>query len=146
MRRLTLLLALLLAHFAMADEQGKLSFRGYIDGSDILHIQGKRVWFEHRHYNRPGAKGGEVLPILINGKEWAPRWDGKISSPFLLESPLPDGIPLELSIEPILVRGSVTIHAHPAPANEFALALLIDDNANPGGGWYEFILHWQRVQ
>ena len=139
-----LLFIFVFANFAHAE--GKIHFRAFIDGSDKLHIRNGQICYEHLTYHFPGQQGEDRLPTTIDKTQWMPRWDGKKSLPFTLPNPLPVGVPLDLSIEAIAVRGLVAIHEHPSPANNFALTLLINDDTNRGGAWYEFVLHWKRIE
>ena len=57
-----------------------LSFKAYIDGSDLVHIQGNRVWYTHLKYTKPGLHDGNNFPTYINGAEWIPSWSNDLSS------------------------------------------------------------------
>jgi len=95
---------------------GFFEWRGTVDGSDLIHIQGNRVWIDHLSAN----------PIQ--------------DSSFNLPSPLPrGGVPLNL--RKIRGRGNVQLVEQPSPQNRYTATVRIDD---PQGGAdrYVFQLTW----
>jgi predicted RNA-binding Zn-ribbon protein involved in translation (DUF1610 family) len=113
----------------------KVTFKGYVDGTDIVHIRGRTLWIEHLDWQLPAR-------ITINGRKWNPSWDGNTSSQVslgVLTRPV-NGSNVKLTKR--LGRGTVNIVERPSSENERTLSIKVDDGAFGGADWYEFTATW----
>lgn len=123
-----------------------LTIRALIDGSDLIKVRGDQVWFEHISHSLPGAWTGADntgnKPTIVNGVEWVPQWNGRISDVHTVEG----GIwPLEVwhvAVIRLAARGTVVVVEQASEDNDWTFTLLLDDDQQPGAAWYEVQLHW----
>ena len=124
-----------------------LTIRVWIDGSVLVKVREDKVWFEHISHALPGTwvtdtdhTGNE--PTVVNGVEWIPEWDGRISNAYTVEG----GIwPLDVwFVAPhvLSARGRVFVVEQASEDNDFTFTLMLDDDQQPGAAWYEVELRW----
>ncbi|MDI6792700.1 MAG: clostripain-related cysteine peptidase, partial [bacterium] len=126
----------------------ELRVRAYIDGRSHLLIQGNEVWWHHYDNAAPGRLGGANEPTILNSAEWYPGWpeegenrncDCDSSRYSDLYPPLPsDGS--QITLDPIAVRGAVSIVQQPSEVNGYTAIIEFDDNPPGGADWYEIAL------
>lgn len=131
---------------------GTLHVRARIDGLSRLVIQGDALYWHHLVHVAPGRGGGQDNPTYINGEEWFPEWpeagenrDCNCDSSVYNFSP---GLPLEnleVTLIPILSRGTVQILQQPSYLNDFSLVVEFDDRSGSGADWFEVLMTWERV-
>jgi hypothetical protein len=120
----------------------QLTVRSFIDGSDIVKIQGNKIWFEHRNFALPGTWKGHNdhsgdEPTFINEEKWIPKWNKKISKPFIAKKIiLAKDESKKYHVSVIKGRGKVKILSQPTAKNKFTLSILIDDDKFSGAQWY----------
>ncbi len=142
-----------LASFFAKHNGRAMSFAIYVDGSDFVHIQGDKLWLVHEGWDLPGGRAPALHPTRINGVEWVPNWNDKISDKYTLTTPLPqEGEPM-LNID-ILNNGeippqsdakfNVRVTQAPTAANNYEALLYIDDLNIPGAHWFVFSLFWEE--
>jgi CubicO group peptidase (beta-lactamase class C family) len=123
-----------------------VTVRALIDGSDLVKVRGNTVWFEHINHALPGAWVGDLdsgnEPTLIDGVEWVPQWDGRISNAYTAEG----GLPAERDVWVVVLRhsarGRVLLVERPCEANDYTFTMMLDDDVLPGAAWYEVELRW----
>lgn len=124
-----------------------LTVRVWIDGSDLVKVRGDKVWFEHINHALPGTWAGATdrtgnEPTLVNGVEWIPEWDGRISNAYTVDG----GIwPLDVwhvSFIEVSARGRVFVVEQASEDNDYTFALMLDDDQHSGAAWYEIQLLW----
>ena len=113
----------------------KLTFKAYVDGTDVIKLNGKKLWIEHQAWQSPGK-------ITVNGKKWSPSWHDNTSTTYDLHSRFNQRDPDKIKLVKLLGRGTVSIAELPTPANQETLAVKIDDGAYGGADWYEFVVSW----
>lgn len=61
---------------AMPPQSGSVTIRAYVDGQDVLFIDGQSMWWEHldSHSAAVGRYNGNRA-TFVNGTPWYPRWD-----------------------------------------------------------------------
>jgi hypothetical protein len=112
-----------------------VTFKGSIDGTDVVKICGHRLWIEHQSFQLPTR-------LKVNGGNWAPAWNGSISTAYHLRRAFSPGNPGDLKLHKLHGRGDVTIIQMPSPANNQTLAIQLDDGPFGGAAFYEFTLSW----
>jgi prepilin-type processing-associated H-X9-DG protein len=118
-------------------------FRGYIDGADLVHVQGNSVWYEHKSWGLPGQHEGAWYATYVNGVAWTPTWSDNLSSKFTdLRPVLPSSNIRETSLDTIRGRGKIALVQKPSPGNQFEAIVSLDDVSENGQDWYEFRLNW----
>jgi hypothetical protein len=113
----------------------KVTFKAYVDGTDIVKISGSRLWIEHQDFQLPAK-------IRVNGEKWNPAWDGDTSSTYKLRRAFSPETPENIKFSKQLGRGDISILAKPAPDNDETLAIKVDDGPFGGADWYEFTVSW----
>jgi hypothetical protein len=113
----------------------KLTFKAYVDGTDIVKVSGRKVWIEHLEWQPPNK-------ITVNGKKWNPVWNDNTSGPYLLPWGSHLGNTDKIKFSKRLGRGSINIMERPSPANEETLSIKVDDGPYGGADWYEFTVSW----
>jgi DUF971 family protein len=96
-----------------------LRWRGRVDGSDILRIQGRNVRIQHQ----------SARPIQNERFEFA--------------SPLPSR-DVRIRLDVRQGRGRVEILESPNRGNNYTASILVDDNHHSGSDDYEFYLYWDE--
>jgi hypothetical protein len=113
----------------------KVTFRAYVDGTDVVKISGSRLWIEHGDFQLPTR-------IRINGEKWNPTWDSDTSSTYKLRRAFRPGSPESIKFTKQFGRGAISIVQTPAPSNDETLAIKLDDGPYGGADWYEFTVSW----
>lgn len=113
----------------------KLTFKADIDGTDVVKLNGKKLWIEHQAWQLPAK-------ITVNGRKWNPAWNNNTSAPYELHSRFNPRDPDKIKLVKLLGRGTVSIAELPSPANQETLAVKIDDGPDAGADWYEFVISW----
>lgn len=142
-----------LASFVDKNKGHAMSMAIYVDGSDFVHIQGDKLWLVHEGWELPGGKGDALRPTRINGVEWIPGWNDKVSEKTTLTTPLPQEGESVLNID-LLNNGdipaqsdakfNVRIMQEPTADNNHEAVLYIDDLNVPGAHWFIFSLSWKE--
>jgi hypothetical protein len=112
-----------------------VTFRAYVDGTDVVKISGRKLWIEHQTWQRPAK-------IFINGKIWNFAWNDKMSAPYNLRTAFNPANPESVKVEKRAGRGSVSIAEMPTSTNDKTLAIQLDDGDQGGADWYEFTVSW----
>ena len=112
-----------------------VKFRAYVDGTDVVKLQGKSLWIEHLEWQLPNK-------VTIDGKKWNPAWDGNTSAPYALSRAFNQRNPKNIKLSTRLGRGTVSIMEMPTPENQETLAIKVDDGPYGGADWYEFTISW----
>ncbi len=117
---------------------GPLNFKAYVDGADLLHVQGNRAWIENLKYNTP-------TEIFVNQMIWRPVWDGETSLVFdQLYPPLP-GAGFYVYMTSAKGRGLVQLAQIPDAWNGYEAIIFLNDKDYGSAAWYEFSLAWTDV-
>lgn len=95
---------------------GRFRWRGQVDGSDYIMLQGSQVTVRHLEFNPIGGAS------------------------FELPNPLPQ-TPVQVSLTKIKGRGQVEIVRQPTAENNYTVTVWIEDSAG-GDDLYEFELNW----
>jgi RNA polymerase sigma factor (sigma-70 family) len=120
-----------------------IRIRAYIDGTDIIKIQGKKIWYEHLEFNLPGDPKSRKAATTINGLQWYPQWQEQTSSFFENLTPaFQPGSPPQVKLSKVLGRGVAEIQELPTPENNKTLSLYFHDD-DPGADWYEVVVEWK---
>jgi hypothetical protein len=128
-----------------------IEISAFIDGRDLLVIQGNTLQWNHLDFDLPGKWGGTNYPTIIDTKlngstvleaaEWYPTWYGNNSDVFTgLVPTVPSTVALILT--PILFRDSITIFQSPTLENGYTTIVDFNDNLIGGAGWYEARLEY----
>ncbi|MFH1742163.1 MAG: hypothetical protein ABIH23_24430 [bacterium] len=125
---------------------GSMTFAGYIDGTDYLHVQGDRVWYEHEFGLVPGLDDDLTY---INDEPWEPAWEDPTSyqqqmsdSYTSVNPPLPQEEGYFFRLDRTATRGWCILAQTPNAANNYEAIVLLDDIYNADAEWYEFSLVW----
>ena len=123
----------------------RLRIRSFVDGCDIVKVQGDKVWFEHQAYALPGQWMGFNEPTFVNGQRWQPTWTGSDSDKFTADAALPAR---EFTADTLKVvsntgLGRATVAEYPSKANGYTLAITLDDRNAQGASWYEVGIDWE---
>lgn len=124
------------------DQNGdKLRIKAFIDDRDFLKIRGSELWYEHISGSLPGkwAKNNHVTHI--NGKEWMPKWNKKVSDPFKNLTP---GLPVKEHVNVKVLKvenGQAVVVEQPSLENEYTLTLKLEELAG-GAHWMELTIGW----
>lgn len=148
----TLVLVAVAIHFVGGSRT--VTFKAYVDGSDILKLSGNRLWVEHLTSQQP-------IRMSIDGKRWDPIWisseneprpgeNDAPASPRVLSATVPHVLsdafkPGKLDTIKVLKRtgrGSLTIVNGPKSGSQQSLGILIDDEPMGGADSYEFTVSW----
>lgn len=121
----------------------RLTIKLFIAGSDLVKVQGSRLWIEHQAGVLPGRFDGSHFPAHINGKEWDPVWPGGGScQPFSGVTPALGSIGGgTVRIMGVDGAGEVTVVEQPGPDNGQTLSLLFT-STGAGGKWVEAAVGW----
>lgn len=114
-----------------------LTVRIFVDGSDVVKMQGNRLWIEHDTAGLPGKL------IYVNGQTWTPTWKDKVSTEFMgLDRPLKLHVGDKIQIVKRAGRGMVSIEQFPSADNDQTLAVRISDDDFGGADWYDVSIWW----
>ncbi|MGO8767002.1 MAG: hypothetical protein ACLQSR_17940 [Limisphaerales bacterium] len=114
---------------------GKLTFKAYVDGTDIIKLNGKKLWIEHQEWQLPNQ-------ITVNGKKWNPEWNQNTSAPYSLSRVFNQRNLEKIKLTKVVGRGTISIMELPKPANQETLSIKVDDGPFGGADWYEFVVSW----
>ena len=127
----------------------------YVDGRDLLIIDGNTLQWDHRDYNAVGRPWGRNDPttittrlngaVVMDAVEWYPEWseppptdiwDPELSSIFTdLVPPVPD-TDMVVTLSTIEGRRNVAILQVPDGSNGYSIILDFNDNSYGGADWY----------
>jgi DNA-directed RNA polymerase subunit RPC12/RpoP len=126
-------MVLLAVHFLAGPTT--LTFRAFVDGTDVVKLSGNKLWIEHQVFTRPDK-------ISINGKKWNPVWNGNTSMPYDLSPAFHPRHAENIKLINRAGRGTITILEMPSPENQQTLSIQVDDGPYPGADWYELAVSW----
>jgi hypothetical protein len=123
-----------------------VTFRAYVDGTDVVKLSGSRLWIEHLQWQQP-------VRISVNGTTWIPTWNETYSPtfpnwsdnesrPYTLKRWFNPHNPDNIKLVKIAGRGPIAITEIPSPANHQTLSIKLDDGPMGGADWYEFTVSW----
>lgn len=112
-----------------------VTFKAFVDGSDVVKISGHRLWVEHLDFQLPAR-------VTVNGKKWNLSWNGSTSLPYKLPRAFHPGSPDQVKLTRRLGRGDISILEMPSAANDETLSVKLDDGNFGGADWYEFTVAW----
>jgi len=113
----------------------QMKFKAHVDGADVVKLRGQNVWIEHQSWNLPNQ-------MTVNGKKWAPQWNGSTSAPYKLGWGLVQRRAANIKLTRQIGRGTITILEMPTPENQETLSIQMDDGAFGCADWYEFVVSW----
>jgi hypothetical protein len=113
----------------------KMTFKAYVDGTDVVKLRGQSVWIEHQTWQLPNK-------ITVNAEKWVPQWNGSTSAPYKLGWGFNRRSAENIKLTKLIGRGTVTIMEMPAPENQETLSIQMDDGSFGGADWYEFVVSW----
>jgi hypothetical protein len=113
----------------------KMTFKAYVDGTDVIKLCGYSVWIEHQTWQLPNK-------ITVNGKKWAAQWNGSTSAPYQLGWGFNQPRSENIKLTKLIGRGTITIMEMPTPENQESLSIQMDDGSFGGADWYEFVVSW----
>ncbi len=151
--------SLLLPVGSRAADTITLNITAYIDGQDLLVVQGNTLQWHHLDFCAVGLWGGANVPttisttlngmVVMDNVEWTPSWPPfalcpengadfpSFSSVFTgLTPPLPSTDTTVL-LNPIQARGTVSIVQSPSAANGHTLIVDFNDDPEPGPAIYQ---------
>ena len=107
-------------------------------GTDIIHIYGNKLWYEHLRYQYPSGD------VFINQEKWRPKFNGSISNEFNLKIPLP-----EIEREYFVYAKKVNIKTNyikiiqqPSKENNYQLGIIINDTVHSENEVYKFLIYY----
>jgi len=123
-----------------------VTFRAFVDGTDVIKLSGKRLWIEHRDFERP-------IKMTVRGQPWEPVWGsapnesspdstGNLTEAYPLPAAFKPRSPNAVKVSKRLGRGTVSIIDLPKPSNDQTVAILVDDGPMGGADTYEFTVSW----
>ena len=144
---------------ARAADTINLNITAYIDGQDLLVVQGNTLQWHHLDFCAVGIWGGGNVPttisttingvVVMDNFEWTPSWPSfapcpdqgsdfpAFSSVFTgLTPPLPSA-DTTVTLTPIQARGTVTIVQNPSAANGDTLIVDFNDDPEAGPATYQ---------
>jgi hypothetical protein len=113
----------------------EMTFKAYVDGTDVVKLRGQSVWIEHQAFQLPNK-------ITVNGKKWVPQWDGSTSVPYSLGWGFNHRRGANIKLTKRIGRGTITIIEKATPGNQETLSIQVDDGSYAGADWYEFVVSW----
>jgi hypothetical protein len=123
-----------------------IDIQAYIDGRDLLSIQGNTLQWQHLNYDVPGINGGNNFPTYITTQvdgvtqmdnyAWYPTW---LSYPFSDVLLLTPAIPAtsDVSLEVLSYRNYLSMYQVPDAGNGYKTIIDFNDNGSGGAYWYE---------
>ncbi|MBT8484782.1 MAG: tetratricopeptide repeat protein [Phycisphaerae bacterium] len=121
-----------------------VTIRAWIDGTDLVKVRGDKVWFEHINHSLPGTWVGDSddsgnEPTIIDGVEWIPQWDGRISDAFTADRELlpTEGHHVHVMFVRASIRGKLVMVEQPSEDNDYTFTMMFDDDVLHGAAWYE---------
>ena len=134
----------------------KYEIEAYIDGRDILVIQGNKITWNHLNYAAVGRHLGKNEPTIINTylnnilvldqNEWLPTWPEDppaqiryvaSSSTFDALSPSLPQTAMSVTLNPLEARSQLSIYQYPTLSNDFTLMISFDDRGLSSSSWYK---------
>jgi hypothetical protein len=112
-----------------------VTFRAYVDGTDVVKLSGGQLWVEHLQWQKPDQ-------MSINGKSWNPIWNDNTTAAYSLSHAFKPGNPDKISLTKKVGRGRIAITERPKPDNGRTLSVRVDDGPMGGADWYEFTVSW----
>jgi hypothetical protein len=154
--------SLLLPVGVLAANTTTINVTAYIDGRDLLVIQGSTLQWHHFDFCAPGLWDGANVPTTIsttlNGTvemsdvEWIPDWPSvysstcgiagvvdfpAFSSAFTSLTPALPSAPVNVTLTPIQARGTVSIVQNPSSENGNTLIVEFNDDPEPDAATYQ---------
>jgi len=131
-----------------------LTFKAYVDGSDVVKISGNQLWVEHLTWQQP-------LRMAIDGKAWDPAWTdngtgmqtdpvnasalpvaSSFTARYSLSRAFKPSSPDHVKLTRHIGRGKIYIVQMPNAENKQTVGILLDDGPIGGADNYEFTLSW----
>jgi hypothetical protein len=150
-----------------------IDVQAFIDGRDLLVIQGNTLQWDHLDYSAVGLWNGSNYPTTIttyvdgvqqNQYSWTPDWPASLStgqsgtgdsSIFTGLTPALPSSDMSVSLDTISARDSLTIYQLPTASNNQTLILDFNDDPSSGATWYDARItitipvpatHWTNTQ
>lgn len=118
-----------------------------IDGSDWFEMTGNQWRWQHNAYTVPEQHSSPFEATVVNGQAFLSSWPsgtgGGAYSAYNTVAGLNSlqttfGSDVQIWIEVISVRGSLTVTQLPTLSNSYTFRIFLDDNSLGGHGYYEF--------
>ena len=113
----------------------EMTFKAYVDGTDVVKLRGQNVWIEHQSWQLPER-------ITVNGRKWTPEWNENTSAPYRLGWGYSRLRAENIKLTKLIGRGTITIMELPSPQNQETLSIQMDDGSFGGADWYKFVVSW----
>ena len=138
----TALLGIGLLFFAgCGHKEQTLTIKIFVDGSDVVKVNGNRLWIEHGTGSLPQNPPDKT--IYVNGQTWTPTWNDKTSTEFAgLNPAFRPHDPQKIHLTKRAGRGRVSIETFPSSDNNQTLSIKIDDEEDGGADWYDVLVSW----
>jgi hypothetical protein len=114
-----------------------LAISVFVDGSDLIKVNGNKLWIEHESASLPGET------VHVNGAAWIPRWNDKVSTSFEGVVPMfKPRDPQRIQVTKRAGRGTAGIVEAPTAKNNGTLVIRVEDNDFGGADWYDVLVSW----
>ncbi len=127
---------------------GSIRIRVQVEGMSVVCISGDKIWFDHSggSGSAPGLHKGEFATRL-NGEDWTPEWEGKVSRKFDAEVGLPAAGIVEMSCNHKKGRGHAKVLEQPSLENDYTAKVGLYDVGKKGkkfssAQFIDFELSW----
>jgi hypothetical protein len=137
-----------------------IDVQAFIDGRDLLVIQGNTLQWDHLDYSAVGTWNGSNattnITTTLNGVpqnqyNWLPTWSAPLNTaqwssvftgltPALPSSNMLSSGDMSVSLDTISARDSLTIYQLPTASNNYALILDFNDDPSSGATWYDALI------
>lgn len=112
-----------------------LVLRLRVDGSEVVRIKDGQLTIEHGDAGPPDT-------ISVNGVDWQPKWNGKMSDAFTAFTPPMEGFQ-KSNIHFRQIAGRSKVKMKPVPTGNFEKIVTLEFNDSvPGSDSYEIRLDW----
>lgn len=142
--------------WSRAADTTTLTITAYIDGQDLLIVQGSTLQWHHLDWAAVGRLAGANVPTTIsttlngapvmNNFQWTPDWPfpppneirfEAFSSVLTGVTPAQPSADSTVTLNIIQARGTVTIYQMPTAANGYTLIVDFNDDPEPGASTYQ---------
>ncbi len=130
-------------------DSGSMRIKIQIDGLSWLLIGKTHLWLSHEGgLDKPAGRHLGEFPTTIDGEEWMPVWQGRITKRRQLKVPIPvDSEDFKLKARLRSGRGKVEVEEQPSSENGYVAKIRMADVNENGeyfgsSDWMEFRLTW----